>query len=208
MTAHKGARHGLKQSGKLARLQQQDKLLSGLENFNAQVSIIKPIMSKSDQESDDELIEKALFCHEYSKKGKSKIKKIRKVEANLVAEINSSLNLSDQYVHNDEENIAKSSTSSKQKGKKLHEKKKLLETPSTSLETSASSVKNNLKKINKRKILNSDSEDDQNSIDAINEKMEFLHKLKKQKQSKTKRRRLNKKYEKIDQLTKKLDISD
>lgn len=268
LTAHKGARHGLRQSGKLSRVEQQDKILSArlsLSNSNSQISIskmyatafenshcpdIKRVTLDSDQESDDEeLVEKALFSHEYSRKGKSKKKTHKKVEASLVAGIDSLLTLSEGnalIVPTNQEKyngLVMASTSSNLKSKKHHGKKikckdvkteKSLLILNGNLETSASSTKTSLLKSRKRKILSSDSEEDQNDreanthIDVINERVEFLHDLMKYKpeenfksehnlpsfkKNKTKRKRLakkmKKKYKKLaDQFAKNLDILD
>lgn len=235
MTAHKGARHGLKLSGKLSRLEQQDKLLTSkleLESYNLvrpEVGIFKNAFTEvniktakakklesdddANNSSDHETIEQSLYCHEYSKKGRSKRKENIKIENKLVAGIHNLLGSTENDKQSNDEKITNKGQNkslktkhkqikqadivTEQALKMLTEEREANEEDTqnkkqkkTKYQKSLTKVENNMSTSKKRKRLKTDSDDTSEDeteyrIEEINEKMAFVQGLSKIQQIKT-----------------------
>lgn len=88
-TAHKGARHGLKLSGKLSRLEKQEKMLlkklkcsQGCEDENKIIKKLKKLNLEQNKLQDDDGIDATSDCSSTSGKGKKKKKAKRNVRFN------------------------------------------------------------------------------------------------------------------------------
>lgn len=93
-TAHKGARHGLKLSGKLARMAEQDALM---------LAKLQPGASVPSEDADAELLAGILYQAEYSKKlSKRKRKKLNRID-NELSESMDSFSLQSQTKAEEEE---------------------------------------------------------------------------------------------------------